>query len=319
MDKLLQNILTPPVLFFLLGIIATLVRSDLEIPRPITRALSLYLLFSIGMHGGAELSASGMGVETLTLLGAAVLLASVVPLLVFPIVRKRLNRVDAAGLAATYGSISAVTFVTAVGFLNEHGTPFSGAIVAAMALMESPAIVIGVVMGQSRAGDGTDAPWRDLLRDAFLNGTVILLLGSLVIGFLGGDQGWERVKPFAYEPFYGVLCLFLLDMGLAAGRRLSGLRESGAFLILFGLLAPPIQACLAIALGLVLGFQPGDILLLAVLGGSASYIAVPAALRIALPAANPGIYVPLALAVTFPFNITVGIPLYDLIIRTFTS
>lgn len=322
MGPLLDNLLAPPVLFFVLGIAATLLRSDLEIPRAVTRALSLYLLFSIGLHGGAELAASGFGLDILTLLGAAIGLALVVPLIVFPLVRRRLSTPDAAGLAATYGSISAVTFVTAVGFLDDRGIPFSGAMVAAMALMESPAIVVGVVLGQ-RGQDSQGAPhvtvWRELLRDAFLNGTVFLLLGSLVIGALGGESGWERVAPFAHEPFYGVLCLFLLDMGLVAGKRLGALRASGPFLIAFGLIAPPLQASLGIAVGLVLGFDHGDALLLAVLAGSASYIAVPAALRIALPDSNPGIYVPVALAVTFPFNIAVGIPLYDVIIRTLTS
>lgn len=313
---LIQNLLAPPVLFFFLGLAATLLRSDLEIPREVTRVLSLYLLFSIGMHGGVELALRGAGWDTAALLLAAIGLATAIPFGVYAVVRRRLGPVDAAGIAATYGSISAVTFVTAAGFLEERGTPYNGAMVAAMALMESPAILVGVVLGQRASGASLAGGLGPLVREAFLNGSVFLLLGSLLIGVVCGPHGWERVAPFAHEPFYGVLCLFLLDMGIVAGRRLEVLRESGSFLILFGLLAPPVQAALGIGVGLLVGADAGDLLLLAVLAGSASYIAVPAALRMALPESNPGLYVPLALAVTFPFNIAIGIPLYDLVIRS---
>jgi hypothetical protein len=314
------NLLTPPILFFGLGMAATLLRSDLEIPQPMTRAMSLYLLFSIGMHGGVELSEAGFDAAALRPLAAGVLASALLPVVSFLLLRSRVGAADAAAIGATYGSISAVTFVTASSFLDDRQLAWSGSMVAAMALMESPAIMVAVLLARragvgrdSRAGEG-DPTIGDLLREAFLNGSVMLLLGALVIGIIVGAEGWKGVAPFAYEPFKGVLCLFLLDMGLIAARRLSALRDAGLSLGAFALGAPLVQGGLAILLARGLAMQPGDALLFTVLCASASYIAVPAAIRSALPQANPSLFLPMSLAITFPFNIALGIPLYMTVI-----
>ena len=306
------NLLTPPILFFVLGMAATLLRSDLEIPQAMTRAMSLYLLFAIGMHGGVELAAAGFSFAALKPLAAGILASALFPLATFALLRRRLGAADAAAIGATYGSISAVTFVTACSFLEVRGLAWSGNLVAAMALMESPAILVGVLLAR-RAGVGAESGGdggRGLLREAFLNGPVFLLIGSLVIGVLSGEKGWESVQPFAYAPFKGVLCLFLLDMGLIAARRLGALRESGPLLLAYAVGAPLVHATLAIGVAFALDLRPGDALLFTVLCASASYIAVPAAVRSALPQANPSLFLPMSLAMTFPFNITLGIPLY---------
>lgn len=309
---ILGSLLTPPILFFLLGMAATLVRSDLEIPQPITRGMTLYLLFAIGMHGGVELSRSGFGVSILLPLLAGVASSALVPLAAFHVLRRRIAPIDAAGIAATYGSISAVTFIAASSFLRDQGVPFGGHMVAAMALMESPAILVGVMLGrryQERDPDA-DGSFSALLRGAVFNGPVFLLLSSLLVGLLTGERGWESVKPFAHEPFRGVLCLFLLDMGIIAARRLDALRASGLFLSTFALVVPLVNAALAIAAASLMRLPVGDALLFTVLCASASYIAVPAAVRVALPQANPSLYLPMSLALTFPFNVALGIPLY---------
>ena len=309
-----DNLLTPPILFFALGMAATLLRSDLEIPQGMTRALSLYLLFSIGMHGGVELAASGFGAAALTPLLVGVLFSAVVPAVTFVLLRRRLGAADAAAIGATYGSISAVTFVTATSFLDERGIAWSGTLVAAMALMESPAILVAVLLARrARSDRPQDAPATSLgglVREAFLNGSVFLLIGALAIGALVGPRGWESVAPFAHAPFKGVLCLFLLDMGLIAARRLSALRQSGPLLVAFAVLAPLVHAAIAIALSMAMDLGRGDALLFTVLCASASYIAVPAAVRSSLPSANPSLFLPMSLAMTFPFNIGLGIPLY---------
>lgn len=317
LQLILTNLLNPPILFFFLGMAATLVRSDLDIAKPIAKFISVYLLFSIGMHGGVELSRSGFGGNTVPVLLATVVLASAVPVWSFYILRRRLSVYDAGAIAATYGSISAVTFITALSFLDKLGESHSGFMVAAMALMESPAIIVGVLLirlHEPKAERG-ELDWKTLGHEAFFSGAVILLMGSLLIGILTGEKGWEAVKPFTDAPFKGVLCLFLLDMGLAAALRIRDLRKSGLFLVSFGLIAPPVHALIGILVGYVLGVSQGDALLLAVLSGSASYIAVPAAIRMAVPQANPSLYVPMSLALTFPFNVTIGIPLYMGIIR----
>ena len=309
---ILANLLTPQILFYFLGMAATLVRSDLEVPQPITRGLSLYLLFAIGLHGGEELARAGFAPATLAPLLAGMVSSALFPLGIFALLRRRLGVPDAAAIAATYGSISAVTFITATSFLDQVGVPWSGHMVAAMALMESPAILVGVLLARrwgKLEGNG-EASLGQLLHEAFANGAVLLLLGSLTIGALAGEKGWAGVAPFAHAPFKGVLCLFLLDMGLISARRLRALRASGALLIGFALVAPLVQAALALAAGWFLGLSEGDALLLVVLCASASYIAVPAAMRMSLPQANPSLYLPMALALTFPFNIALGIPLY---------
>lgn len=325
---ILDNLLTPPILFFLLGMIATLVKSDLTIPEPIAKALSLYLLFSIGLLGGVKLAETGLTTPAVLSLGVAVLAASLVPIWSFFVLRWKLNVANAAAVAATYGSVSAVTFITAISFLDTLNIDYSGHMIAAMALMESPAIIVGImlmrVFGESKVAKTNNArkrrhDWRELIRESLFNGAVLLLLGAMLIGIITGKDGWERVKPFSGDMFTGALCLFLLDMGLIAAQRLRSLQKSGAFLIGFAIVSAPIHAALGIAAAWAIGLGPGDALLLAVLCGSASYIAVPAAMRLAIPSANPSLYVPMALAITFPFNIALGIPLYLAVIKTVWS
>lgn len=313
----LDNLLSPPILFFALGVLAVLVRSDLEIPQPIAKFLSLYLLLAIGAHGGHALHASGITPGVLETLGASMVMAVLVPVAAFFVLRLRLPVHDAAAVAATYGSVSAVTFITAGAFLRTAGVEFGGHMVAAMALMESPAIVVGVLLMRTfgtPSGEGR-APLGHLVREAFVNGSVLLILGSLVIGYVSGDKGWAAISPFTDDIFKGMLSFFLLDMGLVAARRLRDVRAFGWWLPGFAVGAPLVNAAAAIGVAAALGFSQGDALMFAVLCASASYIAVPAAVRLAIPEANPSLYVSMALAITFPFNIVIGLPLYLGVIR----
>jgi uncharacterized protein len=318
---ILSNILNPPVLFFFLGMLAIFVQSDLEIPNPLPKLFSLYLLVSIGFKGGHELFQSGLSPLIMATLLAAVFMASIVPVYSFFILRIKLDTYNAAAIAATYGSISAVTFITASSLLDKLQIPYGGHMVAALALMESPAIVVGLILvrvfAAKKAADevdedeSTETSWGDVLREAFLNGSVLLLIGSVVIGVATGMDGWNKVHLFVEKDlFYGALMFFLLDMGLVAARRIQDLRETGMFLIGFAVLMPLANAVLGILLAKVIGMGQGDALLFAVLCASASYIAVPAAMRMTVPEANPSLYVSMALAITFPFNIIVGIPIY---------
>ncbi len=333
----LQNLLSAPVLFFFLGILGVLVGSDLEIPSPLPKLFSLYLLLAIGFKGGMELAHSGLGPQVLLTIGAAVLMSLLVPLTSFLLLRLRLDGYNAAAIAASYGSISAVTFITAESFLNVLEVNFDGFMVAALALMESPAIVVGVILAklsapaedaesvrdQENGGDQEGSGslrWREVLREAFLNGSVYLLIGSLVIGYVVAafsPAGLEKMDPFTEKLFYGALCFFLLDMGIVAAQRLRDLRQTGAFLIGFSLLAPPVHALLGLLVSALLGLSQGNTLLFMVLCASASYIAVPAAMRMTVPQANPSLYISTALGLTFPFNVVVGIPLYMALTRHF--
>lgn len=309
----MSALLAPPILFFVLGMLATWLRAGLRIPHPIPKLLSLYLLFSIGYRGGLELRHSPLGWPALAALAAAILLASVMPIAVFFLARRRLGVHDAGGIAATYGSISAVTFITACSVLEDRGIPYSGHMVAAMALMESPAIIIAVMlirMGSRPAGGPASHSWRKLLHESFLNGPVFLLLGSMAVGVLSDPGAEARLRPFAVDFFTGALCFFLLDLGLIAARRLGDLARAGPFCTGLALVIPVAGAGLGMATAAALRMPLGDAFLLTMLAGSASYIAVPAALRVAAPEANPGLYVPMALGVTFPFNIAAGLPLY---------
>lgn len=316
-SHILQNFLTPPVLFFFLGLLAALARSDLEIPQPLPKFLSLYLLLAIGFKGGLELHHSGLSADVLLALGAAMVMAIVVPVYSYFILRIRLSVYDAAAIAATYGSISAVTFITAISYLNNLGISYGGHMVAAMALMESPAIVIGVILVRrfSQSTNGNGFAWKPIIHEAFFNGSVFLIIGALVIGLATGDEGAKALKPFTDDIFKGMLSFFLLDMGIVAAKRLGDLGSNRWFLSGFGVLMPVANAILAIFIARLLGLSEGDALLFAILCASASYIAVPAAMRLAVPEANPSLYVAMALAITFPFNIIVGIPLYHSLIE----
>jgi hypothetical protein len=301
--------------------LATWAKSELRLPKAISKFLSVYLLMAIGFHGGVELALSGVRSEVVWVMSLTVLAATMVPIWCFFILRLKLDVYNSAAIAATYGSISAVTFVTAVGVLQSLSIPYNGHMVAAMALMESPAIIVGVLLARYFAqppGDGSvpaNLPWSKLLREACFSGPVVLLGGSLLIGAATGPAGWESVKPVLGDPFKGVLALFLLDMGINAARQLNRLPDSSLFLVFFAVVAAVVHAGLGIGTAMFLDLGKGDALLLAVLFGSASYIAVPAAARLALPQANPGLYVPMSLGITFPFNVVVGIPLYLTVIR----
>ena len=299
------------ILCFALGLIAALARSDLSVPEAAAKALSLYLLFAIGFKGGAAVADNGLGFSLFSALAAGVLLSVALPFVAFALLRvmTRFSVADAAAVAAHYGSISIVTFVTATSVLEGRGISSEGYMVAVAAAMEAPAIISALWI-VAKAGDGADVD-TDLWREILLNGSIVLLVGSFVIGLVTGADGLARIESFIVSPFQGVLCLFLLDMGLVAGR---GLRTSGGVLgagaILFGVLMPLIGAAAGLLMGAGLGLSVGGVALLMTLAASASYIAVPAAMRVALPEANPSIYLTLSLGVTFPFNLTVGIPLY---------
>lgn len=311
-NLIVSNILNPPILAFFLGMLAVFLKSDLEIPPPLPKLFSLYLLFAIGFKGGVELVKSGISQEVILTLVAAIFMACVVPIYTFFILKIKLDDYNAAAIASTYGSISAVTFITASSFLTKLGIAFDGYMVAALALMESPAIIVGLILvNLFTASQGKrEFVWSEVLRDAFLNGSVFLLIGSLIMGILTGEHGWVALKPFTQDMFYGVLTFFLLDMGLVAAKRIKDLQKTGAFLILFAILIPIVNAGIALAIAKIIGMPQGNALLFAVLCASASYIAVPAAMRLTVPEANPSLYISTALAVTFPFNIIVGIPLY---------
>ena len=321
-DLILSNLLNPPILFFFLGALAAFLRSDLDIPQPIPKLLSLYLLLAIGFRGGVELHHSGLDNNVLYALSVAIGMALLVPLYSWFILRRKLDPSNAAAIAATYGSVSAVTFIAATAYLSKLGVEYGGHMVAAMALMESPAIVVGVMLAGQRNKNKTEkrtdqqeSRRRKLLRESFLNGSVFVLIGSLLIGLVTGSAGEEALSPFTDDVFKGVLSLFLLDMGLVSAQRLGDLKKLGAFPIMFALLLPVCNGIVGILLGTLGGLSNGDTLLLSVLCAGASYIAVPAAMRMAVPDASPGLYVTMALGLTFPLNVVVGIPFYMFIIQ----
>lgn len=317
LSDFLANLTSPPVLFFLLGAVAVVVRSDLDFPEPVPKLLSMYLLFAVGFKGGAGLRESGLSGEVVFTLIASMFMAGLVPLIAFTILRRLLSITDAAAVAAAYGSVSAVTFITAAAFLQSADVPYSGHMIACMALMESPAIIVGILLYR-RLGNPTAGPatgLKHLLHEACLNGSVLLLLGSMVIGAVSSDAGRVAMKPFFAGIFDGALCFFLLDMGIVAMRGVRSLHAAGWRLPVFAIAFPIFNACIATLLVWMLGLPVGDGLLFIVLCASASYIAVPAAFRMAVPESNPSLYVSLSLGVTFPFNVAVGIPLYFLLAK----
>lgn len=313
-----EYLLQPAIMFFLLGAVAVGVRSDLEIPESVLKILSLYLLFSLGFRGGLELQHTVWSWSVALPLVAAVFASFLIPLAVFPIVRRKFRTADAAAVAATYGSVSAVTFMTASAYLESRGTAFGGHMVAALALMESPAILTGLILARRdpQARQNTHLSWGSVLHECLANKSVLVLLGSLIVGLTTPASGAKALQPFVSSLFPGVLCFFLMDLGIVAARRISDLRTTGVFAVLFALAFPIIAGTCAITLAKVLGFSAGDAVLFSILCASGSYIAVPAAFRSALPEANPGIYVALSLGVTFPFNLLLGIPLaYTLVAK----
>jgi hypothetical protein len=306
----MNNLLDPAILFFLFGVLAGAVRSNLEIPQPISRFLSLYLLMALGLKGGFALAQSGLTTQVATGLAAAVALAIIVPLAGYALLRRFISGFDAAAVAATYGSVSAVTFVTATQFLENQQIAFGGHMAAAMALMESPAIILAVVMA-NRLRQQVGVPIGKVLHESFTDGAQMLLLGAMVVGLLTGDAGKAAMQPFSGDLFKGMLSFFLLDMGLMAARNLSQVRGKSPWLLAYAVVAPIAHAALALAIGWATELPTGDTTLLMVLAASASYIAVPAALRFAIPEANPSLYFGLSLGITFPMNIVFGIPFYS--------
>lgn len=306
LSLLAANLLQPMVLAFALGFGAQLAGSDLRLPDPVHQALTLYLLLAIGMKGGVALSATPVG-EVAVPLAAAVLLGAAIPLWCYPVLRRfgRFGREDAGAIAAHYGSVSAVTFVAGLAWLGASGIAVEGYLPALLAVMEAPGIAIAVLLARrGRGGLG------HVLHEVLAGRSIVLLIGGLLLGLLTGERGYAPVSPFFADGFPGALTLFLLDMGVAAARRARDVLRVGPFLIGFALLAPVANGALGASVGTHAGLSPGGATMLAVLAASASYIAAPAAVRLALPEANPAYALTAALTVTFPFNLTLGLPLY---------
>ena len=306
-NLLLDNLTNPALLFFVLGIISVKLKSDLEIPPNSSKFISLYLLFSIGFKGGQELAHSQFSAEILWTIVFGIAIATIIPAYTFFVLKKKLSVDDAGAIAAAYGSVSAVTFVTGIAFLEIQKITSSGHMVAVMALMEAPAIIIGVILIKK---DKIETKMSSLIGHSFTNGSVLLILGSLVIGLLASNQQAEGIKPFTTDLFKGFLAIFLLDMGIVSGRKLNDFFKNGWFTTLFAIAVPLINGSAVAFFSGMVTHDVGNRFMLAVLAASASYIAVPAAMKIAVPKANPGLFLPMALAVTFPINITIGMPIY---------
>jgi len=317
-DILISNLTNPVLLFFALGVIASLIKSDLKIPSTTTKFIALYLLFAIGFKGGQELAYSGFNLEVFTGLLFGLVLAIVIPFYTFFILKKKMGISDSGAIAAAYGSVSAVTFVAAVSFLENYGISMGGHMVAIMALMEAPAIIVGVfLIMQFDEEANRETKITDIIKHSFTNGSVLMVLGSLIIGLIADTKQAEGIKPFTTDIFKGFLAIFLLEMGMVTARRFSAFLKYGWNAFLFAIIAPAIHGSVVAALSGLIISSPGDRFIFAILAASASYIAVPAAMRMAAPKADPGLYVPMALGVTFPFNITVGMPLYFVIVNLF--
>ncbi|NCU54968.1 MAG: sodium-dependent bicarbonate transport family permease [Candidatus Fonsibacter ubiquis] len=312
----MQNILDPAILFFIFGVFAGAVRSNLEIPPAITKFLSLYLLMALGLKGGFALQKSGLTIDIAKTLSIAVLLAIIVPILGYFFLRKKLNNYDAAAIAATYGSVSAVTFITASQFLDLNQISYGGHMAAAMALMESPAIILAVFLANA-AKSNKKGSSLNLLHKSFTDGAQLLLIGAMIVGLFAGSTGERIMAPFSIDLFKGMLAFFLLDMGLMVAKNFKQVLNKPIYVLVYGIFAPPVHALLALIICKIAGVGLGETILLMVLSASASYIAVPAALKYALPQANPSLYFGMSLGLTFPINIIIGIPLYTFIAKLF--
>jgi uncharacterized protein len=314
---LISNLTNPTLLFFILGVVATIVRSDLEIPKPSIQFISLYLLFSIGFKGGQELAHSPFGNDILYAILFGLAIASIIPLYTFFLLKRKMSVSDAGAVAATYGSVSAVTFVSAVSFLELQKHTFNGHMVAVMALMEAPAIIVGVaLMNKFDKDNNGGGSIRTVAKHAFTNGSVLMILGSVVIGLIADTRQAEGIKPFTTDIFKGFLAIFLLEMGMVTTRRFAAFRKYGLFLTAFALFIPALNGSVVAFVSGYITHDPGNRFIFAILAASASYIAVPAAMSLAAPKADPGMYLPMALGVTFPFNITIGMPLYYTIVES---
>lgn len=323
-DLLISNIGNPAFLFFLLGILAVKFKSDLEIPANSSKFISIYLLFSIGFKGGQHLSHEHFSWEIVWSMFFGLLLSLLIPVYSFFVLRKKLNVYDSAAIAAAYGSVSAVTFVTAVSYLEMQKLNWDGHMVAIMALMESPAIISGLILASIYNGirkqelplqEVKGISFASVIKHSLTNGSVFLIVGSLMIGFLADAKQAEGIKPFTNDIFKGFLAIFLLDMGITSGRKLKDFIGNGWFPLAFAVIIPLLNGGIAAVLSSLVTDQIGNRFLFSILAASASYIAVPAAVKIAIPKANPGIYLPMALVITFPINITIGMPFYLFIIK----
>jgi hypothetical protein len=318
-NLLLENLTNPALLFFVLGIIAVYLKSDLKIPDNSSKFISLYLLFAIGFKGGQELSHETFTSEIGWSMLLGICISLLIPLYTFFILKRKLNVFDAGAIAAAYGSVSAVTFVTAVSYLESQQLILHGHMVAIMALMESPAIIIGLVLISiyNKEETTTKIKLPSVIKHSLTNGSVLLILGSLIIGFIANAKQAEGIKPFTNDLFKGFLAIFLLDMGITSGKKLKAFFSFGLFPFLFAVIIPLVNGCIFAFLSSFVTTDIANRFIFAVLAASASYIAVPAAMKITVPKSNPGLYLPMALAVTFPINITLGMPLYFLIVQSF--
>jgi hypothetical protein len=315
-----NNLLSPMVLFFALGFLAAAAKSDLVFPEAVAKALSLYLLIAIGFKGGVIVAERGVDTTMAMAITAGFILSGMIPFIAYGILSRisSLPRIDVTAVAAHYGSISIVTFVASTSALDALGIKYEGYLVAVAAIMESPAIIAALILSRGSRDTSEVGQTDGLMREVLLNGSIVVLTGAFIIGWITGPSGFEQIDSFIVDPFKGVLCLFLLDMGLIAGRGIQrSAKELRPPVILFGLFMPLIGASIALAGALAIGLDAGSSALLMTLAASASYIAVPAAMRVALPEARPAIYLTLSLGITFPFNLIVGIPTYIWAANTF--
>lgn len=310
-ELLVTNLTNPTLLFFALGLFASFVKSDLEIPESSFKFISLYLLFSIGFKGGQELVHADFNNEVYFALISGLILASIIPLYTFYILKLKLDTANAGAIAAAYGSVSAVTFIAASSFLEFQKIPFGGHMVAVMALMEFPAIIVGVyLINRFNSNNNNPTSMKNTLRHSLTNGSVLMIFGSLLIGYVSNEQQALDIKPFTTDIFKGFLALFLLEMGITTAKRFSAFRKNGLFVLLFAILIPLINGIVVAFFSQFILDSDGNRFILSILAASASYIAVPAAMRLVAPKADPGLYIPMALGVTFPINITIGMPIY---------
>lgn len=312
---IIENITNPSLLFFILGIVAVQIKSDLKIPSQSSKFISIYLLICIGFKGGQELSHSGINLEVFYSVLLALGLALVIPVTSFNILKSKLGAENAGAIGASYGSVSAVTFVTACSFLDFESVSFSGYMIAIMALMEAPAIIVGILLIKlSQKEKGKDL--KKILHHSLTNGSIILIAGSLVIGMIASTKQAADIEPFTTDIFKGFLAVFLLDMGIKSGKHIKGLVKNGIHPFVFSIVMPFVHGLITLYISFSITDNPGNQLLFAILGSSASYIAVPAVMKESVPKANPGLYLPMALGITFPINIIIGIPLYYTIIQS---
>lgn len=318
LNILLDNLTNPALLFFILGIISVQLKSDLKIPENSSKFIAIYLLLSIGFKGGQELSHSALSSEIFWSLFLGFFLAAAVPIHCFFFLKRKLSVHNSGVIAAAYGSVSAVTFVTAISFLEFEGTEFGGHMIAVMAIMEAPAIIVGLLLinlFKDKKADEPTVSMKNTMLHSLTNASVLLIIGSLLIGYLATEKQAEGIKPFTTDIFKGFLAVFLLDMGITSGKQLSAMFKKGIFPFLFAIVFPFINGLIGLMLCRMITDSVGNQLLFTILAASASYIAVPAAMKNAVPQANPSLYLPMALGITFPINVIIGIPIYYYIIN----